>query len=1075
MGSAIDKSVVRGLLVPDFRIDSGSVWADESNYTTASEVAGIPVAAQETGLTLSATGSLTEAIDVQLAQGGNPGIDGATFIWKRGSDGSVSYRGWDAPQMITQCDTVIWEDGGDKHEHVHAVTLASGWVLVAAERNDTGSIAYVRIFGRDPATGTWSFLSSGAIVPTSFKLTPCLVVMPDGRVLLYYHSYDSVTGAVNIAMKFSEDEGATWSTGSAGVFSGLSLDEDAIRLRVAYRAGEFAMFREYGADGGASDPEIQQYASSDGARFQAVSDSGDEALVSVGNIDCIATSTGFSVCLTTTTSAGTTLVISFSFTSAFQPMLGGAGFATVASGYTIISTFTPNFDTGTLTYTGGVVSLAEDDDGTIYFVCGSEQQAIWQSRDRGVTFELVSSFGADGQYYCVNTAGAFPSDGKLIAWRGRLLLLSSCKSIDATNPEGSIFSISLGGYSDVSFPLAGVGDNRSSAFKWYRNWLPFDLPDETATFTQGGTGSAVLDDGAVEITATSPNSYYYDSALTNVSQSTGIVAQMTLVVPGLSDDGKIFVSARTSATNTYAVKVEATAGVINFIDGVSGATIATAGGLGALAGDTVQILVAIGNTDNGTAWYRRIDDDHVRDWLKIGDSFSLTSGFASSDRLRWGYEGKSGGGTGLILEFSYQSDEDGLRSQLTDFVNPTNLTGRPLSTSWVYAGYGGSVAGSSGPGYRGDSWAIATRSDYAIENIIPSVQPSPRVPWRSSTTTANMTIAFDLDDSASTPGDSLLGNQLYGVYLAGINFREFDIEVYSGAAWSLLANVDCSRSVSYIRRGNTVQPSTSAGATGRYILRDELVGGWFEFTGGSLRKIIGNTEGAWIAPANGKTPTLYLEGVTGAEGTAIATGRIWFPRILATILTPSTFEYKRGIRLKLRTNSSPAPADGYFEIGQACIGPITVWGLDYENRSRAIEPNVEVTTLEDGTRRTRVLGPPRRRVEMSWPNGIPTRHLQGAATNDSWISPAGETYPIAARHDIADLLHGLIEQLDGPALPVVYLPYVETGESITYREMRQYGALYGRMMGGGQIDTVNGDEYVDEFVRVGTITIEEEL
>lgn len=1068
MGSAIDKSVVRGLLVPDFRIDSDSVWAAESNYTTASEVAGIPVANQETGLTLSATGSLTAALDVQLAQGGNPGVDGATFLWKRTTDSAGSYIGWDAPQMITQCDTVVWEDGGDIYENIHAVTLAGGWVLVAAERNDTGAIAYVRIFGRDPADGSWSQLSQPVTVATTYKLTPCLVAMPDGRVLLYYHDYDSTTGAVNIAMRYSEDEGATWSTGSTSTITDTTLDTTASELRVAYYAGEFLMLRVYDPADASDQGEVQQYASSDGHRFQFVADSDETALLTYGLIDLIASQTGFvfSYCLAVA-GGGEGLYVNTG-SNAFQTIIS-------SNDATYINTFMPDYDSSGKVWGAGVSSLAQDEDGTIYIVCGSEQQAIWQSVDRGVTFELVSSFGADGQYYCVNTAGAFPSDGKLIAWRGRMLLLSSCESVNASNPEGSIFSISLGGYSDVSFPLAGVGDNRSSAFKWYRNWLPFDLPDETATFTQGGTGSAVIDDGALEITATAPNSYHYDSALTNVAQSTGLVAQMTLVVPTAGDDGKIFIAARTSSTNTYAARVEATAGVINLIDGVSGSTIATAGGVGTLGGLTVQMLLSIDDTDDCVAWYRIIDGDHVRDWVKIGESTGLTSGAASTNRLRWGYEGKSGGGTGLILDFCYQSDEDGLRSQLSDFSNPDSLTGRPLSTSWVYAGYGGSVAGSSGPGYRGDSWEVPTRSDYAIENIIPSVQPSPRVPWRSSTTTANMTIAFDLDDSASTPGDSLLGNQLYGVYLAGINFREFDVEVYSGGSWSLLANVDCSRSVSYIRRGNTVQPSTSAGTTGRYILRDELVGGWFEFVGGALRKIIGNTEGAWIAPANGKTPTLYLEGVTGAEGTAIATGRIWFPRILTTILLPSSLEYKRGIRLKLRTNSSPAPADGYFEIGQACIGPVTVWGLDYENRSRAIEPNVEVTTLEDGTRRTRVLGPPRRRVEMSWPNGIPTRHLQGSATNDNWISPAGETYPIAARHDIADLLHGLIEQLDGPALPVVYLPYVETGEDTTYREMRQYGALYGRLMGGGQIDTVNGDEYVDEFVRVGTITIEEEL
>lgn len=1085
MGSAVEKSVVRGLIIPDSRINKDSLWTAVNTYDTASQRAGIPVAAQSTELVLGASGTITEAYDVRIQETGSPGIDGVTACFKPSA--GTSWFGWDAPQAVSGWEVVDWKTTNG-YEHIDAVSLQNGWILVCAAIQG-GSSASVVVHGRDPDTLAWSNLATVTIQTTTKKLTPCMVALPSGRVLLYYHIYDSTTNITNIAMEYSDDNGDTWVTGSTAVIRRATLDDDAISMRVAYRGGEYCMLRTYSYSGTApADPHIIQYASSDGGRFDEISTSVDAGTGRYsGGADIVPYVGGFmAVCITEIAGPATNLN-GGRIGSAYQPLFGDGAdaastpfiaqpFSQVALdgiGIAIPVIAKPDYDTATNTIDMGTLTLAAADDGTIYMWSGAHKNSIVQTTNNGDLWEAVTDFETpDGLVWCSHSStDVLPTGGKLIFSRGRAALFHSAVTVN-NEADDSIFCTYLGGYTDVTLPAASTGLLRRSSMPWYRNWVAADVPDATATHSGGGLGTQAISNGALVLTAASPQARYYDAAITDATQTTGLVVMARLKVPALADDGIVYIELRTSDTNTYTARVEATTARLRLRDHVAGTTIAQTNQ--SIGEEVVHVLFAC-DGNNTRAWYRTDDGENptARNWIDLGTETALTSAAASSTRIRWGYEGGTASGDGYFYEFHYQTDKDAIRSTLTTQSNPEEISGRPIGTLPVYLDGGLSITASGGPGYRGDEYDIPVTSDYAIENILPSHQPSPRVPWRSATTTASMDIAFDLDIDAGTPGASGLGNKMFGVYLSGINFREFDIQVHDGTNWSTFAQVECSESVSYQRRGNTVCPSTSAPTTGPYILRDELVGGWFEFTGGSLRKIIGNTEGAWIAPSSGKTPTLYLEGVTGAEGTGIATGKIWFPRVLATFLVPT--DYWRGLRLILRNNGSAAPADGYFEIGQMVAGPLVIWGLDYENRARNIETNVAVDTLPDGSRRTRVLGPARRVVEFSWPNGVPTRHISGDATADNWIAPSGETYAVAARHDIGDLLHGLMSEINGPATPVVYCPYIETGDHGTYLTMRQMGALYGRIMSVGPIDTVNGDEHVDEFVRIGAAVIEEEL
>lgn len=176
------------------------------------------------------------------------------------------------------------------------------------------------------------------------------------------------------------------------------------------------------------------------------------------------------------------------------------------------------------------------------------------------------------------------------------------------------------------------------------------------------------------------------------------------------------------------------------------------------------------------------------------------------------------------------------------------------------------------------------------------------------------------------------------------------------------------------------------------------------------------------------------------------------------------------------------PPEGYWEAGQIIPGPVAVFGWDYSReRILAKTPNVALSTLRDGTRHAYKAGPPRRRVRFSWAEGVDVSDLRrewGGGTDPDWVETYTGGSPVALRNDGPLLMWGLLDRLDGPGVPVVYIPKIDfnpTG-AVTF-DPRQYarGAIYGRLMGPITLEGVVGQEEVSEVYIVNTITIEEEL
>ena len=1077
MGTGTEPTLFRGLLLHDQRIDIGSVWASQSTYDTAGSVAGIPEPSADTEMVLEASGTQTDstAIEVLSISGGFAEPGGGGFAWRY--EGDALYRGRDVPNVITGFEFVSWTTTSDAHITPHAVTLADDTVVAVTD--DTSVSREVNAWIR-ATDGAWTDVGAIHTETNTDVLSPCLVLLPSGRILCFHFVHTSTR--TQIAMRYSEDAGVTWQQGSAYVLPDPILRSTYTikRFRAAYKDGQILMLLHLQS---ATPRDVFfQYASDNlGASFDLVTSfDGSTIGERYGYPDIAVVGGKFVAAALAFDGANAGGCNVWLLTSAYEPVLA-------ADAITDLSP-TEAFTESTSGTSIDVADLAvcADQDGTVYIftrystVATSNGGGIcYRSENGGTSWESMGSGNPAGtsdnlgMWWYNEDASDQIVNFSVTPQRGRIVMVHNFTGTPDLHDDSFCVTY-IGGYTQITMPSLDNYVRDIGQVNFTHNYLPFDLPgDIDWTKTAVGTTSESLTGGALVIGCTSlGGTLYYDRNVPGTIAE-GVIAKFAAE----SGTAFRFFVQLADGVSDYMVEVRVTGTDLLLRDEHAGTTINTV----AYDGSAVEVIVAVANDDVVAAW-RYLNTSEDRQFVELGSSGVLADAGAGpiNNNISFGVDGSTGEAT--VYQVHDASDEYTGLQLAGGFTNPDDLYARTFGTNAVSITDGLKIRATDGPTFEGDEWTISSRSDYALTNTLPNVQPSPRKPWRSATTTADMMIAFDLNDESATPANSWLGDGWIAVYLQGINFRDFVIQTSDNTpTWGDVASVDASVAVSYQRFGNTLQPDTAA-TSGIYLQRNELSGGWFEFQGGQLRKITGNTEGAWVnsgvssgVPA-GKYPTIFLDGVTGAEGTGTASGRIWFPSVCAVIPVPFSEAIRQGIRLKLRpSGTSQAPADGYYEIGQCVIGTVAAFGWDYEeSRGRTYTPNVEVTTLRDGSRFSRVLGPGRKRVEFSWPNGVPQRRISGSSTSDDFLEQ-GDGVPFAAKHDIPEMLQGIFEELDGSHTPVVYLPYIDgTSENtLTYQRVR--GAVYGRIVSTLQIDTVNGDEGIDEFLRVGNIVIEEEL
>ena len=1098
--AALVRTVLRGLMLPDPRIDGDAYDASRSTVTQAGPQPGQAIAGNDTSAVLTATGTQSAggSLELHATSGGMPGLDAARLVWR--NTGDTRYRGWEVPQTISGFGYAAYTTTASLYADPCILRLASDGVLIAFEQTTTGQVLLRR---RAATASTWSsvvvYTHPGGVYASGAR--PCMVQLPSGRVLLF-HCVET-TGAVNVGMRYSDDDGATWTAGQLFCLATpiSTTTAEVRRMRAAYHGGQIVLMVDIRDTSTTYYRRLAQYASADlGATFsEVVQLSGASEALHGAYPDVVATPTGFVVTYIRQETDATygTRVRPYSRTI-------GSAFASfsvvgeVAMQHPSNAMAWGRYSAGDITT--GDMALCADDVGRIYAFgrntvpASDEDCAIRYTDDTGATWAGTGS-SSHATTKAMWWRGDDSSTGPIAlsaTWqRGRALLATQHQSSGTTASE-SISLIALGGYSAHNLPALTGAITHDTMVAWEATYLPFDLPEDTGTnWTAAPTGTPTITLGSDGLTtaggAGDVASWY---ATPTGTMSEGVIAEVWVAVT--SGIGSLEVRSGVAGPDSFTARVEVTPTAITLIDAVGASTIATVSTTDGASGVWIRLAVGCasvsGNNGRCAAYYApgARGDSEDRNYAEIGTSTTLTQGTATTHRVTF-----RAATTGVAFDVDwrfvgYVSDEYAGTNSLSGYAgnaSPGDLLGRDMTARDAYVSDGLSIRADDGPAYRNDTWTVAATYRYPVEAVNYDVQPSPRRTWRSTTDASDAVIAWTINPTAATVSPA--PNLARVLYLGGINFRNATLEALNSLGlWVSIATIDAasgSTGLGFARADTMITPQfigtlpPSSGIT-RMLTAGELVGARFA-SGANVRRITWSAPGYWPGPlfSSGAPARFTVTNGAGISATA-KDGAIWWPHV-ACVINDTTGTQYSAYRLRIPAQTT---AEGYFEVGIAMLGYLHVFGQQYSaNRSQDIMPSYELTEGRGGTRRVQTTGPARRAVEVAWDEGVDASDIATGA-GDDYVEGYLGGGALGSPADVVPSMLGVLSQLGGAATPCVYLPRVPvvSGATTTTTINAPPLLLYGRIMTETlRMDTIQGDEYErpGEVYRLARVRIEEEL
>ena len=1125
--SEFSKDYLRGLLLPDPAVTG--FWSSETTATQANPRAGTPAAQNDTEAVLTATGHTTDdtqgqQLEILSQRGGYPGADKGGFTWRHAVASPEKHRGWDTPHALTGWENIDFESTVDKNMGLHAVnvTKTDGSDFVVAV--DTGfKSAESLVNYRKMTAGVWG---SQTNVNTVDKYTnddgvhlhtwSSVVALPSGRLQVFFLAFDSVEGTMTAQMKYSEDDAATWLSGSRACFEPLdvrlasaSLTYRGVpqRLRVAYKDGQHVLFIHMVNSNKTNPDLIIQFASDDmGATFNEVTTAFDGSGVTKagGYPDVVAAGGKFFVAWVTRDGGKPAVQELGSAFTPLDPTTAPASGGVVAT-------------TGAATMTKGSMALTVDEDGAVYFYSienpnTSPQGLIFATFDGGVTFEELGHFqnnATGGVWWAPENGGVSMSDIRptefcAVAHRGQVLICHGYDDNETPSPVGqnSFCVMRLGGYGSVNLPDLVSFKEATKRVTWQSIYTAMTLPGDFGGWVKNTTGgSETLDatEGALKILTTAPpQTLFYKSTFaigtgaTQVDFLDGLIGQVTLklTIPSTFNlEAQVHKTSGGTESAGFKVNVSTTG-----VHVYTMANVLLGEVLFSPVGKKVQLLWAVrgGETTGEVAvWYREVSSssDIDRDFTPVFQG-SLVLGTNASTHISWG-DTKT---TSRLGCFVYEACHAHGRKTAAPIIkmtgrqfaqgqaNPAELFPRSYSINPLFFTRNTRVSMTDGPTFENDKWLVDLSHLNPLNDLLAVNAPSPLQGWRSSNNVNGSFIAWQRNPDAT---DAFTGG-LYAIHLEKVNFKKANVTVKSGGSWVSAGSIDLSKQINFTRKGHTVRATgTTAGQKMTWVGFDELKGATFEDASGVTAKISGNTAGFTYQSEGGAPATIHLDPdtyVQGALGTS-GVGFVWYQKATHIFeLADMDFE---GVRLELSPSGETLPQEGFHTIGQAVMGSVAVFGWDYsKDRFLTKEANTELTTQRSGARRSFNAGPSRQRVRFKWSEGVDVTQARDLYTVGGSTTPTTVKFvqssgtDTANRYDAPLAVFSLVDRLEGAGVPVVYLPKIKTQSSLgslTNILSDAEGAIYGRVTSPVTIETDVGTENVSEVLRVNTITIEEEV
>lgn len=1096
MSNNVTPDYIRGFLVPH-DIDQNNINATDSNYTQAGNRAGDPIPQQASSLVLRATGEQSSGSDLQIktVKSGHAGAKGE-FVWKDNA-ASSDYFGRDIPCSITGYDVADFGSLSSSYRYPNSIALDDGSLIIAVYAKEaTWPTNRIYTYTRTEDDDTYTSQNIYAYPSTpSQPMRVAMCKMPNGNILMILSVDDNQIGSTDPLLQFrayiSKNNGTSWQ-----LLSDRLIDERITLgttgatyqiqgLKVQAIAGQVLMLVEtlYNTSGASTyQNRLWQFASIDGgATFTRVTAQNDFAN-SFYRVDLRTRKNSFVVSYIADTNVSHYIEIAHAFYS-IQ--------AARTSQLYVDMTGTTNLASGSaLVMADGEMTMCIDDNDNIFVYYklygGTNPRLVGRYSTDGLSFAFFGNNIAQSYWYAIaDTSGTveMPKEINAIAVAGRVAIAHNYHT--AHTSDDTLAVIMLGGYSTLTMPFLDSSPNAYKKAKFSSTYVPYNEPSAMSAFTVTGTGSDSISLGRLYVTTTSLTyRLYTQSFATDMNEGVIVRARFNPSFGGSTSDASRIIDIKLGdGAQEYNVQLRSSGSSLQLYDVHGSSNIGTSMSFSGI----VEVIIALANNDV-IVWYRDGDTVFNRQYTQGSSSTSLTDGGAgvTGTEVTFGHGNVSADVRTYWHEFHVSADvQTGQQMELAAPELSAMLY--PPAGQYIYVADGVSITTADGPAIINDEYQIKTRYTFGIDKVFYQNHPNTKTGWRSASVVSGAVptqeIVFDsLKDMQGNPFANYAG---IGICFKGLNTGQF--KIYSqegGGSWTLRATVDTRISFYYKEQAGALIVSEVT-QNGEYINFNECEGWSIEIQDDTASditytKVVTNTEGALTRDGLRipKTPVFYVED-TFSDTDPDTQNQIakLIPKNVTLIMNMTGLPTYDKIKIEFVSTENK---DKFFSCSHLSIGPVVIPGQQY-GRGRTISRDSGTVSEEllNGTIYSRNLRDSKRTIRVSWSDPIDIRTLQGSSVTPNYFRINGNnaSMPVATQYDVPGMMLGLITRLQGEKRPLVYLPSIDTSNNAT----TPYAVVYKRedeqmlavLQGDISIESVIGDELVDEAFRVSTIVLRE--
>lgn len=1053
MGNNITPNHLRGFLIPSITLKHDSIWDAQSTYNQKNSRAGIPEAQQiQTSMALQTIGTQEERITIETIQGGTPG-ETAGYYWED-QNGNTYGRDWKS--FVSQWD--YWDFQSSPavgtYTHMDAIETVPGILFVVSEIIDSSGRYTISLQNKEregAVTNVHTFFSEILLSTPNSQGHPAILQLSDDALYVCRINYTS-SDSTNITAYRSYDNGDTWQTiTTRALFEDIDIGTsgyDIKDMRLATQGNIILLFLELVSNTGVHKNRVAQYRSmDDGLTFYLVGEVSQGSEGSFHNIRPVSLPNNTVGC------AYITDIHTIKFRRIPNPNIR------LSSSYWQSQEIT--IQTGA-TLEWATVSGGELTEGNL---------AIWYQDSR--IFVIAEQYN-DGRFY-----GWYSSDNgdtwnpigngsffRFGDWNNRLnhIVVSTFESraVILGNHKNSAHMLYLGGYTTAGAPPLFDNPPEDGYANWQTNYIPFVTPDTSSLWTTAGAGSHTVGINGLDIQTSVNSRYYTYTGSSGIYFTQGQLFRFRLEVPSSVNRTLDYIAFKATQDSGTASKM------LNIRFNNTGFDIRDNSSILQSVSHpmTNQTEFLIGWLGSTAKIHYRTKNDKPKDWNIVTVTIpSYATG--AGNTVLWGHISPSTSQS-KWQEFYVSS---GSSAGLSNKMNPVPAP-YPLAGEYAYIAQGLRITTSSSPARGEDQYIIDPKYDFPIKNIFHNISLSPRIPWRSKDITAQ-TIGLYIDPNVQANEKNHWINDVYGLHLANVNFKEGILKRWNGTSWDTVYSFDLSNGLtgSFERSGSSIQSSSTGEPF--YLNFNEAVGWRAILKSGEnehVVKIIRNSEGAWGKNTDKKRCVLVFDAEETDYSTLPSSGTIELIPSQATLIIDALGDSNLGdSALRLELPTQPLLED-YFQIGTMIIGPVVFIAPQYQRgRTISFEPNIIDYETRDGMFFARKMSNGRRTASIAWTEPIDTTRVM-EKNPDYWqLSQTTGAQPIANYGDAPFTMMGLYQAVYN-AEPLVYLPSVKKGLDAQILN-RYHDHILARTTGQVSIESVLGEESQTEMFRIATINI----